>query len=531
MSFNDLDKNSILDKITPCCALPFSVMYWFLENVTLLDNTDLNLRNYLVNSIQQNGVLKAEAWKVFAENVVLEPNAVITRSDLLIWLDGQKKPTCDQLRLIITESDFGNWTPPFNIPENIATVDMGVLVGNAYTKTQTDNIISNAVQTILGGVDPDTDTFKEVRDKLLELMQADAGLTPLSTFNNLVNNILPTYARKYPINFTNEERDAWMAFFNQSTTLSIPTLEKTISGYFLANQTQTYNFVLKGLNLSNLLLGAGLTEWKLYYPNGSAVPLSNYTINTFQVNGNESVTVSIQINTALQTAGDYTLKLYRDMQYLGQTKLKCWNGFSEFLINNSQVSKAYLQTHTLADELISVSNGIIQIPQKGTSNSGVIMYKKGASLNFALNGNFEVSFNILSECGSEFTSGFANSFVAGVELFGLANYTPYNIILGVKRGAFLDYTGNSQTQKSFINGGESTVIFTNQVNKPAGKVIIQKDGNTLNQIQYDDNNNIVANNMVIIDENADYKFGCYYSPHSSSSGSGIVSQLKIKQFN
>lgn len=530
MSFNDLDKNSILDKITPCCALPFSVMYWFLENVTLLDNTDLNLRNYLVNSIQQNGVLKAEAWKVFAENVVLEPNAVITRSDLLIWLDGQKKPTCDQLRLIITESDFGNWTPPFNIPENIATIDMGVLVGNAYTKTQTDNIISNAVQTILGGVDPDTDTFKEVRDKLLELMQADAGLTPLTMFNDLVNNILPTYARKYPINFTNEERDAWMAFFNQSTTLSIPTLEKTISGYFLANQTQTYNFVLKGLNLSNLLLGAGLTEWKLYYPNGSAVPLSNYTINTFQVNGNESVTVSIQINTALQTAGDYKLKLYRDMQYLGQTLLKCWNGVTESLIQTTNLDLVYAQATNADTQKTIVNNGSITFtsPQ---SYSTYNVFSKGAVQNSILPNFFELSFYTNLVNSDQW--GTTNRMVAGVELVDLVDFLPTKIMAGMINKRYSYGWGTPYIYKMYYNDGvEGDLVFQKVPPISATKTVILRDGNYLTVNYYDENDNLLKSKKKTLNDNTNLRFAAYFAPTTATIGdNGSISLITLKTFN
>ena len=48
-----MQKNSITNKITPCCGLPFSVIYWWVSNLTLKSESD---RQYLLTQISQSGV-------------------------------------------------------------------------------------------------------------------------------------------------------------------------------------------------------------------------------------------------------------------------------------------------------------------------------------------------------------------------------------------------------------------------------------------------------------------------------------------
>ena len=54
-----MKKNSITSKITPCCGLPFSVVYWWVSNLTLNSESD---RQYLLTQISQSGVLSIDGW-------------------------------------------------------------------------------------------------------------------------------------------------------------------------------------------------------------------------------------------------------------------------------------------------------------------------------------------------------------------------------------------------------------------------------------------------------------------------------------
>ena len=140
-----MQKNSITNKITPCCGLPFSVIYWWVSNLTLNSESD---RQYLLTQISQSGVLSIDGWKVLINSGTLEADASLTKSEFLAWFDCGKQPKCEQLKLIIEGFKVGNWTPETELPLNIALIDMvidGVNVnGNVYTKEQTDNLITSS---------------------------------------------------------------------------------------------------------------------------------------------------------------------------------------------------------------------------------------------------------------------------------------------------------------------------------------------------------------------------------------------------
>lgn len=101
-----MQKNSITNKITPCCGLPFSVIYWWISNLTLNSESD---RQFILSKISQNGILSIDGWKVLINSGTLEADASLTKPDFLAWFDCNKQPTCEQLKLIIEAFEIGNW--------------------------------------------------------------------------------------------------------------------------------------------------------------------------------------------------------------------------------------------------------------------------------------------------------------------------------------------------------------------------------------------------------------------------------------
>lgn len=106
-----MQKNSITNKITPCCGLPFSVVYWWISNLTLNSEAD---RQYLLTQISQNGVLSIDGWKVLVNSGTLEADASLAKPEFLAWFNCEKQPSCEQLKLIIEGYKLGVWVGDLN---------------------------------------------------------------------------------------------------------------------------------------------------------------------------------------------------------------------------------------------------------------------------------------------------------------------------------------------------------------------------------------------------------------------------------
>lgn len=137
-----MQKNNITNKISPCGNLAFSVVYWWVQNLTLNSEAD---RQFILSKISQNGTISIEAWKILANSATLETDASFNKPTLLSWFDCGKQPSKDQLKIIIEGLKIGNYSEP-EFPENIALIDKvisGLKVdGNVYTKAQIDTMIS-----------------------------------------------------------------------------------------------------------------------------------------------------------------------------------------------------------------------------------------------------------------------------------------------------------------------------------------------------------------------------------------------------
>mgnify|MGYP000423292362 FL=1 len=140
-----MQKNSITNKITPCCGLPFSVIYWWVSNLTLKSESD---RQYLLTQISQSGVLSIDGWKVLINSGTLEADASLTKSEFLKWFDCGRQPNCEQLKIIIEGYKMGYILPTEN-PDNIATID-GIFAGiekngNTFSKEQIISLLNNSL--------------------------------------------------------------------------------------------------------------------------------------------------------------------------------------------------------------------------------------------------------------------------------------------------------------------------------------------------------------------------------------------------
>ena len=140
-----MQKNSITNKITPCCGLPFSVMYWFIQNITLSSETD---RSFIFSKLRTDGSLPVNAWTVLINSGTLETDAGLNKQQFLEIFNCRKKPTCAELKLIIEGFKVGNWTPETEFPPNIALIDAVInginYEGNVYTKEQVDALLTSS---------------------------------------------------------------------------------------------------------------------------------------------------------------------------------------------------------------------------------------------------------------------------------------------------------------------------------------------------------------------------------------------------
>lgn len=138
-------KNSIINKITPCCGLPFSVAYWWVSNLTLTTEEE---REYILSKISHGGTISIDAWKTLINAGTLDPDASLSKDDFLEWFDYGRQPTCARLKIIINSFEVGSWTPETEIPANVALIDMIVngenLSGNVYTKEQVNALITGS---------------------------------------------------------------------------------------------------------------------------------------------------------------------------------------------------------------------------------------------------------------------------------------------------------------------------------------------------------------------------------------------------
>ena len=111
-----MQKNIITNKITPCCGLPFSVIYWWVSNLTLNSESD---RQFILSKISQNGKISIDGWKVLINSGTLEADASLTKAEFLAWFNCERQPSCEQLKIIIEAFKISNWSAFYDSVEEL----------------------------------------------------------------------------------------------------------------------------------------------------------------------------------------------------------------------------------------------------------------------------------------------------------------------------------------------------------------------------------------------------------------------------
>lgn len=192
-----MQKNSITNKITPCCGLPFSVMYWFIQNITLSSETD---RSFIFSKLRTDGSLPVNAWTVLINSGTLEADAGLNKQQFLEIFNCRKKPTCAELKLIIEGYKVGNWNPNNELPENISQLieeqvssQIGSLTG--ASKTYHEEVFGDKVLHVFDGWKKNDGTLIDYQNSEIGKYISDGGFT--SDKNLAINYNLSFITKEY----------------------------------------------------------------------------------------------------------------------------------------------------------------------------------------------------------------------------------------------------------------------------------------------------------------------------------------------
>jgi hypothetical protein len=103
-----MQKNSLTNKLTPCCVLPFKQMYFWLSNIKLNSESQ---REFIISRLSQSGELANDGWIVLMNSGELEDDATLTKEEMLAFVDCKKSPSCSELKIIIENYKLGSWLP------------------------------------------------------------------------------------------------------------------------------------------------------------------------------------------------------------------------------------------------------------------------------------------------------------------------------------------------------------------------------------------------------------------------------------
>ena len=94
-------KQELINRISSCCLLPFSLMMTWIDSLIFPNDADGSFKAYLKTQIMTNGELRNEAWILLLQNAEFEENSPITSAVAVGWLEERTCPTCNQLEVII----------------------------------------------------------------------------------------------------------------------------------------------------------------------------------------------------------------------------------------------------------------------------------------------------------------------------------------------------------------------------------------------------------------------------------------------
>jgi hypothetical protein len=285
-----MQKNSITNKITPCCGLPFSVMYWWIMNLTLNSEND---REFILSKISQGGTISIEAWKVLINSGTLETDAVLTKAEFLQLFDCGRQPKCNELKIIIESFKVGNYNPADEIPPNMIqfieqTVkdNIGMISGGwtaqieepTVTLSNGDNVVVRKVVGYVGGTG---DLPTELEANIGKYYAKNGGFTTDINEASSISLGLAKYVKKIDVK----------TLVGIERGVNLADLSKIQNGYYYSYQT--------GSKIANSNYSAlGLIEIE---PNTEYQVPNTYTDQTAFFDANENYISGIaQVNPTTQ---------------------------------------------------------------------------------------------------------------------------------------------------------------------------------------------------------------------------------------
>lgn len=128
-------KQELINRISSCCLLPFSLMMTWIDSLIFPNDADGSFKAYLKTQIMTNGELRNEAWILLLQNAEFEENSPITSAVAVGWLEERTCPTCNQLEVIINALKISPNFPLF-VESNV--LDLIELDFNLYNITDLD---------------------------------------------------------------------------------------------------------------------------------------------------------------------------------------------------------------------------------------------------------------------------------------------------------------------------------------------------------------------------------------------------------
>lgn len=321
-----MQKNSITNKITPCCGLPFSVMYWWIMNLTLNSEND---REFILSKISQGGTISIEAWKVLINSGTLETDAVLTKAEFLQLFDCGRQPKCNELKIIIESFKVGNYNPADEIPPNMIqfieqTVkdNIGMISGGwtaqieepTVTLSNGDNVVVRKVVGYVGGTG---DLPTELEANIGKYYDKNGGFTTDINEASSISLGLAKYVKKIDLK----------TLIGIERGVNLADLSKVQDGYY-------YSYA-SGSKIANSSYSAlGLIEIE---PNTEYQVPNTYTDQTAFFDENENYISGIaQVNPTTQK---FTTP--SNAKYVGLS-LKPYNVSNFILAKSSEYPSAYV---------------------------------------------------------------------------------------------------------------------------------------------------------------------------------------------
>ena len=466
-----MEKSAILEKLTPCCNLPFSVMYWLVESTMLKNNNDTVLRNYLLNAIQQNGDMTLNGWKVYFENAVLEVGSSLSYEMLESFADGLKKPNCDELKMFINNVDIGNYIPPTiqpNIYSNNGTI----------TDTSGKREVTQAVD-VEWNLNGKNFTFKNI----------------VNQFSNVAYNYLTLMTATGAIGYA--KASDWFKSLFLSTAEAFSDSEIDILRASLMKSNESYSTSVPRIDfIAPFKLGKDIAGIQYITCIGSnlLLNLSDCQVKIINTTTNVEYNVNV-INTSANTTSQFSFGYDISNLPVGEYRVYVRNGINVNLVDTTTFSVLNTLTKKDLSALIwqkgvfdgqftqSTANGnsIYRQPQSTsgeTLGSSQFSVRKLAFLsdvflnNTEANGNWQIDFSV------QYSSQFYTNYSGGSR-FGIVDGT---VVTSPTAGATIAYGQITDSSSVYWRMFPSNIADTGTA-QTNGKYSIVKKGSIISMFQ------------------------------------------------